>query len=317
MLCACSRLEGVDGFDFCFRLRIRLCVSGFFRKAIRRIQSYHFMSCSSIKKFLHAHGLTEFIRQNCSFLFPRCVFARAAPRMHSKRLGMFPRHFSTDLSWNRFEFNKFFESNHSRFYVWYCLVGFFWKQFIWRHGNFVLVALRLRAAAVGALATMETLTLQSGRKISDAATLEYKRAYLVYRAGLNKLASDALQKRVCRYHLRPKNHQLGHIANHFLPKNPRYFANFLSEDFIYKAKVLAEKTHALFMSKQVLERYAIWVCLRWRDWAKEKNQRPMCANGRRFIWRLVILCYFHSFYFTYTSCTRRPHDLFRIFVPRP
>ena len=103
MLCACSRLEGVDGFDFCFRLRIRLCVSGFFRKAIRRIQSYHFMSCSSIKKFLHAHGLTEFIRQNCSFLFPRCVFERAAPRMHSKRLGMFPRHFSTDLSWNRFE----------------------------------------------------------------------------------------------------------------------------------------------------------------------------------------------------------------------
>ena len=69
-------------------------------------------------------------------------------------------------------FNKFFESNHSRFYVWYCLVGFFWKQFIRRHGNFVLVALRLRAAAVGALATMETLTLQSGRKISDAATLE-------------------------------------------------------------------------------------------------------------------------------------------------
>lgn len=168
-------------------------------------------------------------------------------------------------------FNKFFWIKSFKVL---CLVlfgrFFFWKQFIRRHGNFVLVALRLRAAAVGALATMETLTLQSGRKISDAATLEYKRAYLVYRAGLNKLASDALQKRVCRYHLHPKNHQLGHIANHFLPKNPRYFANFLSEDFIYKAKVLAEKTHALFMSKQVLERYAIWVCLRWRDWAKEK-----------------------------------------------
>ena len=55
MLCARSRLEGVDGFDFCFRLRMRLCVSGFFRKAIRRIQSYHVMRCSSIKNFLHAH----------------------------------------------------------------------------------------------------------------------------------------------------------------------------------------------------------------------------------------------------------------------
>ena len=124
---------------------------------------------------------------------------------------------------------------------------------------------RLRAACVGGLATMEVLTLQFGRVMSTEACNEYKRAYIVYRSSMNSLAIYALERKECRYHLRPKQHQLGHVCNHVLPKNPRYLANFLSEDFIYKSKVLAEKCHALFMSKQVLQRYAIGACLRWRD----------------------------------------------------
>ena len=123
---------------------------------------------------------------------------------------------------------------------------------------------RLRAASVGSLAAMEVLTLQHGRVFPAAACHEYKVCYLAYRSSMNSLAQWALDRMVCRYHLRPKQHQLGHLL-HCLPKNPRYLANFLSEDFIYKSKVLAEKCHALFMSKQVLQRYAISVGLRWHN----------------------------------------------------
>ena len=128
-----------------------------------------------------------------------------------------------------------------------------------------LWCVRLRAACVGGLAAMEVLTLKFGRTMPPEACSEYKRAYLIYRSTMNSLAVYSLERRVCRYHLRPKQHQLGHVCNHVLPKNPRYLANFLSEDFIYKSKCLAEKCHALFMSKQVLQRYAIGACLRWRD----------------------------------------------------
>lgn len=88
-----------------------------------------------------------------------------------------------------------------------------------------------------------------------------------------------IRKKLCRYHLRPKQHQLSHVCNHVLPKNPRYMANFLSEDFIYKAKCLAEKCHALFMSKQVLQRYAIGACLRWRDMWKNRRFNQTTSNS--------------------------------------
>lgn len=156
---------------------------------------------------------------------------------------------------------------------------------------------RLRAACVGGLATMEVLTLQFGRVMSTEACNEYKRAYIVYRSSMNSLAIYALERKECRYHLRPKQHQLGHVCNHVLPKNPRYLANFLSEDFIYKSKVLAEKCHALFMSKQVLQRYAMGACLRWRDPWKNGVKTQNLSYERQISWHLFLI---------YQQVPRRP-----------
>ena len=72
--------------------------------------------------------------------------------------------------------------------------------------------------------------------MSAEACTEFRRSYLVYRGALNWLANENLKKRKCRFHLRPKVHQLSHICWDFLPLNPRRYSNYLDEDFIFKTK---------------------------------------------------------------------------------
>ena len=123
--------------------------------------------------------------------------------------------------------------------------------------------LRYQTAIVGALATMEHLSLAADRVLSEAACAEYKRNYLIYRSALNWLAHENVRRGRCRYHIRPKCHQYGHLVFNHLPLNPRKFTNYLDEDYIYRTKAIAQVCHPLFMPMQVCMRYSIAVCLRW------------------------------------------------------
>ena len=133
---------------------------------------------------------------------------------------------------------------------------------------------RYQAALLGSLAEMELLTLQHGRVMPHAVCENFKRSYLVYRSSLNWLATENLKLSKCRFHLRPKAHQLSHIVFDFLPLNPRRFSNYLDEDFIFKTKKVAEHVHPLHMPMHVCMRYSIAVCLRWSggrcEWKKLK-----------------------------------------------
>ena len=129
-----------------------------------------------------------------------------------------------------------------------------WPQ---KHGS------RWRRALVGALASMESLCLTSGRIMAPDQHKEFVRSYLVFRCSLQMLASKALHDKVLRYHFRPKLHQLGHLTYHFLPKNPRYMSCYQDEDYIARTKLLAEKCHPLFVSQQTCFRYAVRMCLTW------------------------------------------------------
>eukprot|EP00435_Cladocopium_sp_Y103_P053829 s81_g17.t1 len=119
-----------------------------------------------------------------------------------------------------------------------------------------------RCGLTGALASMESLCLRSGRWMSLEVCSEMKRNYLVLRTCLNLLARRAFDERVLRYHIRPKLHFLGHLIYHFLPRNPRHMACYLDEDFISRTKRLAERCHPLYMSQQVTFRYAVHLCLK-------------------------------------------------------
>lgn len=121
---------------------------------------------------------------------------------------------------------------------------------------------RYAAACIGALASMEKVMLAGSRVLSHTECAIFRQSYFVYRSSFNVLAGMALARNVCRYRLRHKSHQLGHICYHFLPRNPRYFSNYLDEDFIGKTKGLAESAHLLHMSKHVLMRYCIGMCLK-------------------------------------------------------
>lgn len=110
---------------------------------------------------------------------------------------------------------------------------------------------------------MESLMLTSSRVFSHATTMEFQRSYVVFRTCLNKLATHAYEKKLLRYHFRPKLHQLGHLVYHFLPKNPRYYSCYVDEDFVSRTKQLALKCHPLFVSQQVCFRYSLRMCLSW------------------------------------------------------
>ena len=134
---------------------------------------------------------------------------------------------------------------------------------------------RYRRALMGALSSMESISLRSGRVLTESAHKEFERSYLVFRASLNFLARRAFEMKVLRYHFRPKLHQLGHLVYHFLPRNPRYMSCYSDEDYVARTKRLAEKCHPRYVSQQTCFRYAVHMCLKWSGhvqwrWGKRK-----------------------------------------------
>lgn len=110
---------------------------------------------------------------------------------------------------------------------------------------------------------METTMNAEPRVMSAAACYAFEKAYLTYRCALNWLARQSLLASKCRYRLRPKTHQPAHIVYHYLPLNPRKYANFLDEDFIFRTKTVAEKAHPLYMPTHTIMRYSVAASLRW------------------------------------------------------
>ena len=124
---------------------------------------------------------------------------------------------------------------------------------------------RIRAGVAIGLATMESISLQSGRLLSNEAVVAYRSAYLAYRAGYNRLADRALELGMSRWQTRPKAHYLEHAVYETLPLNPRFLRNYLNEDFIRRMKAIASKAHPADLSRHVLFKYALQCTLRWRD----------------------------------------------------
>ena len=123
--------------------------------------------------------------------------------------------------------------------------------------------LRWRAGLVGAMATMEFVTLNGDRWLTHEAAQEFLCAYVVFRATLNNLSARAISLGEVRYHLRPKLHQLSHLVFNHLPRNPRYFANYADEDAVSRSKRLACVAHPVHTSRLTLQRYIIQICLRY------------------------------------------------------
>ena len=153
---------------------------------------------------------------------------------------------------------------------------------------------RYQAALLGSLACMETIMNSQPRVMDHDSCSDFKKAYLTYRSSLNWLAMQSIQASRCRYRLRPKCHQPAHLVYSYLPLNPRKFANYLDEDFIFKTKKVAEKAHPLWMPTHVAMKYSIAVCLRWWSgpfWRPRKKIAADCSCPR-YTWQIAcwILC---------------------------
>ena len=132
-----------------------------------------------------------------------------------------------------------------------------------------LCHLRLRAGAAGGLAEMELACLGAPRVFCETSWRQLELGFLLYRASLNKLCSIALQRRKCRWRVRPKGHQMEHLIYDMEWRNPRYLANYLDEDFVRRSKRLALKAHPKHVSKHVVFRYSVAACLRWTQMRPE------------------------------------------------
>ena len=126
------------------------------------------------------------------------------------------------------------------------------------------ISVRLRAGVCLALSEMEKVMLQHDRVLPDEAVASFRYHYLIYRAGYNRLSEEALTAGQCRWPQRPKMHYLEHLAYDVSPLNGRYLHNFLNEDFVRRVKLLASTCQPAFLSKQVVFKYTLQCCMRWR-----------------------------------------------------
>ena len=122
---------------------------------------------------------------------------------------------------------------------------------------------RYRAGAACGLAELELVTLRGGRRLTIPEWEQLEECYLVYRCAISKLGAYSVSCGVPRWRQRPKTHSLEHAVYDFNRANLRYMANYLDEDFVRRSKQLAVKSTPKFVSRHVLFRYAIAVCLRW------------------------------------------------------
>ena len=116
-----------------------------------------------------------------------------------------------------------------------------------------------------ALATMEIVMLKSGRVHSPEAVQTLRSAYLVFRAGYQKLNAEALEAGHCRWPQRPKLHYAEHWILDTLPLNARLLHNYLNEDMIRRIKLIASKCQPACLSKHVCLKWALQTSLRWRQ----------------------------------------------------
>ena len=100
--------------------------------------------------------------------------------------------------------------------------------------------------------------------MAQNACEEMKEMYICYRAGYNRLSEEALGKRKCRWPQRPKCHYFEHLVYDTSPLNGRFMHNFQSEDFVRRTKSLAVSAHPAYLSRHVMIKYSLQVCLRWR-----------------------------------------------------
>ena len=152
--------------------------------------------------------------------------------------------------------------------------------------------------------------LQNGRWFTQDARTKYEAAYLCFRSGWNRFAEMALQASVRRWPCRPKQHYTEHLIYDWPGVNPRFFHNYLPEDYVRRIKQIAAGSHPAYLSKHVTLKYSLQMCLRWRC----KN-----TDGATTIisWRVQLTCLlFCRCLYEVAFLFRKGHRVLVCFLPR-
>ena len=110
--------------------------------------------------------------------------------------------------------------------------------------------------------------------ILDGASLVLKpsevrraqRAGLLFLQAYQYLSAEALRNQRRLWKIKPKMHYFCHIVDTLgdLP-NPRHVECFTDESYLGKVKNLGQKCHGTTISKRILQRYILYLAVRWRN----------------------------------------------------
>ncbi|CAE7361318.1 unnamed protein product [Symbiodinium natans] len=100
--------------------------------------------------------------------------------------------------------------------------------------------------------------------LSEANIQKLQQSNYLYHSALNSLAVEAIDHGRLLWKIRPKVHKADHLAFDLAPRvNPLVLSCYMDEDAVGKMKRLAMKSHPQQLGRQVLARYAAYVCCRW------------------------------------------------------
>ena len=137
---------------------------------------------------------------------------------------------------------------------------------------------KVRATCSWGLANAEYL-MDCGRLLLPREhAIDLKRSIYTFLRALQWLSHDSQVRGTYMYYIKPKCHYIEHTAmdlSETLPwsLNPRYVSCMCDETFMGKLLKIGKRTHSVTASLRVLQRYLLYIALRWE---KRRRQKTWC-----------------------------------------
>jgi hypothetical protein len=100
-----------------------------------------------------------------------------------------------------------------------------------------------------------------------------RRAGSLFLCSYQYMSAEALRNQIRLWKIKPKMHYFCHVLDSLgdLP-NPRHVECFTDESYLGKVKALGQKCHGATISKRILQRYIIYLAIRWHT---SRQQMPL------------------------------------------
>ena len=135
---------------------------------------------------------------------------------------------------------------------------------------------KMRATSIWALANCQHIMDTHGLILDSSASGNLRASIYLWLQSYQWLAHTSQTDNSCLYYIRPKFHYIDHIAMDIdLSKtwnlNPRFLSCMADESFLGKLMKIGKKCHASSASLRLLQRWILFIAIRWQK--RRRSQR--------------------------------------------